>query len=60
MDYEELEARMWYLEYENAKLRELVADMLVTVRAAGCLGVDVGKVAEYERRAHELETEVDG
>ena len=26
MDYEELEARMWYLEHENAKLREELAD----------------------------------
>lgn len=56
-DYHELNIE---LENENAKLRELVADMLVTVRAAWCLGVDVGKVAEYERRAHELGIEVEG
>ena len=42
------------------KLADLVADMLVTVRAAGRLGVDVGKVEEYGRRAHELGIEVDG
>lgn len=42
------------------KLADLVADMLVTVRAAGRLGVDVGKVEEYGRRAHELGIEVYG
>ena len=44
----------------NRKLADLVADMLVTVRAAGRLGVDVAKVEEYGRRAHELGIEVYG
>ena len=42
------------------KLRELVNDMLVTVRAAGRLGIDVAKVEEYGRRASELGIEVYG
>lgn len=45
---------------DNRRLADLVADMLVTVRAAGRLGVDVGKVEEYGRRAHELGIEVYG
>ena len=45
---------------ENRRLADLVADMLVTVRAAGRLGVDVGKVQEYGRRARELGIEVYG
>ena len=27
MDYEELEARTWHLEHENAKLRELISGL---------------------------------
>ena len=45
---------------QNHRLADLVADMLVTVRAAGRLGVDVGKVEEYGRRASELGIEVYG
>lgn len=48
------------LNAENHRLADLVADMLVTVRTAGRLGVDVGKVEEYGRRAHELGIEVYG
>ena len=64
MDYEELEARMWYLEHENAKLRELCMDMYPWARWASELtryGLDMKCVPDgWGRRMLELGIEVGG
>ena len=47
------------LESENEQLRELCRDLFGTAKAAAKLGIDVGKLQDYERRMKELGIEVD-